>query len=133
MELIISEQSPEDILSYHDFNDCRLLEQKQPRLKLSLKSVETQVRVVKEINDRALIVKLLEMVSNDEAAHNISLLTSSALTATSRRRASASNSILSNGRVSLLSSVFKLSLNLHSFLLTYHRLILLLYLVLSWL
>ena len=86
-----------------------------------------------EINDRALIVKLLEMVSNDEAAHNISLLTSSALTATNRRRASASNPILSNDRVSLLSSVFKLCLNLHSFLLTYHRLMLLLGLVLSWL
>ena len=86
-----------------------------------------------EINDRALIVKLLEMVSNDEAAHNISLLTSSALTATSRRRASASNSILSNDRIFLLTSVFKLSLNLHSFLLTYHRLMLLLGLVLSWL
>lgn len=86
-----------------------------------------------EINDRALIVKLLEMVSNDEAAHNISLLTSSALTATNRRRASASNSILSNDGFSLLSSVFKLCLKLHSFLLTYHRLMLLLRLVLSWL
>ena len=47
MELIISKQSPEDILSYHDFNDCRLLEKKKPGLKLSLKSAQTQVEVVK--------------------------------------------------------------------------------------
>ena len=121
MELIISEQSPEDILSYHDFNDCRLLEQKQPKLKL------------KKYANSSLTVKLLEMVSNDEAAHNISLLTSSALTGTSRRRASASNSILSNDEVSCCLLFFKLCLNLHSFLLTYHRLMLLLGLVLSWL